>query len=181
MLSTGGYICHPAVFDAALQAIAVLASHSQDAYLPWQVDHIQHQSHTDIIHYAFIELVERNPQQITANVALLDDLGRVVIKLSGFKARRTSIKQLQALLQPAKDLYVIPTWQEIAMPEAVTLPEGLIVEDLRAERDALTAATKMLKQIQDITQATEAKSLVILTKGLYAGDNAIVWCIIRIT
>ena len=86
-------------------------------YLPQQVDDIQYQVQTDSIKYAFVKLIDKNVQHITANVLLLDALGRVVIKLSGFKARRTSIKQLQVLLTPAKALYVIPTWQEVEMPE----------------------------------------------------------------
>ena len=168
-----GYICHPALLDAALQSIAVLAAGSEGVYLPWQVDHIQYQAQTDIIQYAFVELVEKNPQQITANVLLLDALGRVAIKLSGFKARHTSVKQLQALLTPAKEIYVIPTWQEVEMPAAAELTASLIVEDLRDEQDALAASTKMLKRIQEITQATESKSLIILATGLYTGESAV--------
>ena len=57
------------------------------AYLPWKVDRIQYQSQTDMIKYAFIELLEKNEHQISADILLLDDLGRVAIKLTGFKAR----------------------------------------------------------------------------------------------
>ena len=51
--------------------------------------------------------------------------------------------------------------------------DNMIIEDLRAEQDALAAAVSVLQHIQAQAQARESKSIVILTQGLYSGENPV--------
>ena len=59
-------------------------------------------------------------------------------------------------------------------PKADVLTESPIVEDLRGSSDALIAARKNAKNTSKILcSLLKLKPLVILTKGLYAGENVV--------
>ena len=135
------------------------------------IDEIVSNPHADIPTFAYVTLKEKTEQQITTDVLLLDSVGRVVLKLNGFQARKTTQAQLQLALHPKRDIYVIPQWEIIPSADRVAVTNEIIFDELLNEVDALAVATKLLTKIQALNQAGNTSPVIILVKGLYSGDN----------
>ena len=168
-LPSKGYCVHPSLLDAALQATAGLSTEDNDKlYLPWMIESIHYNPNTDMPCYASIELVSQDESSQVANIKLLDSVGRIVLSLHKFQARAATKAQLKHLLHPQKEIYLLPTWQEIELPSASEIVEFDAANILYHYKntDALTFATDLLEIAQ-----SNPKKLIILTKGLYDNSN----------
>ncbi|HEY0138533.1 MAG TPA: type I polyketide synthase, partial [Nannocystis sp.] len=123
----GEHLLHPALLDAALQAIASLASASSSAtYLPVSVARaVLHRPRAGARLWVHVrgDLGDATSETMTAECVLFDDTGSVVAELQGLGIKRATAGALRALAGGATQrLACAVRWQPATPPSVVHDP-----------------------------------------------------------
>lgn len=119
--NTQGYFLHPALLDGAFQTCALLhVNEDPHLYLPASLE--QFTLYSKALQQLWVEVIPNEnlyPDAIKADLILYDETGRIVSKIIGFTARRTTKSSVLAYLQSEKLEHLYLTdWQVLALPTA---------------------------------------------------------------
>ncbi|WP_437917387.1 SDR family NAD(P)-dependent oxidoreductase [Sorangium sp. So ce302] len=141
----GPYGAHPALLDAALQALGAAfgAKLGSETYLPWEIGGfvVRQPGVTSAwVHARATGAAEGPAEVLSGDVLVLDEGGAAVAELSGVRFKRADAAALRRAMTaaPLEDLYAI-TWQERRPAGDETGPSGAWVLLRGPEEDVALA------------------------------------------
>lgn len=97
-ISLDGYHLHPALMDACLQVIGTVTEAEAGVYLPVSIETFSlFQTQSDRL-WTHVTIQDSQRSQITADLALYNDAGKLVARLSGLSLQYLSLPSLRRLI-----------------------------------------------------------------------------------
>ena len=158
----GRYHIHPALLDACFQTmLGPLADESTDgklsAYLPVHIGRLRFHGDPALVRYCHSRIRRRGAKSVVCDLDLLDEDGRVLVEISGFRSQRVAgerqaagtLYEVKAYLDPGRALTAesqLPNPADLGRRLASTIPalkarhgSGASNRDYRQKRNRLTA------------------------------------------
>ena len=173
------YVLYPGFIDSCFQSILALVGENDGVLaIPFFIEKFVFEFQSGLPRWIYGIVTSNNSNNLRAEFVFFDENGKIIGQVKGFSAQKAPKSALERSLKRqkiSKDLYLIPKWHEISIPEKIEFDNKITVEDLRDEQDALSTATvSVLERIQVLLfNQVNPKSLVILTQGLYSGENPV--------
>jgi len=173
------YHAYPTLLDGVFQVLAWLIEEKYDlhaTYLPIGADVINLYSGLGASCIAYVKLVGKGTDTITADLILFTQSGQVLMTVAGLKAKRAAKVAFEKLITDRKNIQdwcYIPVWEnyEPNVDNKIN-DEGFIYYDARspsAEVISSDSANKLLTFIQSIIATNQpVKALIIITHQAYS-------------
>ena len=154
------YRLHPALLDAALQAIAGLLPEGNKAYLPFSVDSVKvfGRIKSALWSHVSIETDNRSSDELlTADIALFDDDGKLLVSFDGFTMKQVVDTQVDSWLYEVK-------WQKTNKGAIVTANDLAVI--LQASFAGMAEEPKMISYHQGFLPRMDALCAAIIQNAL---------------
>ncbi|MEM7125456.1 MAG: SDR family NAD(P)-dependent oxidoreductase [Chloroflexota bacterium] len=164
-VADGPYILHPSLLDGVLQSVVGLTSRDSELnealYLPFALDLLELVGPIPAMGYAYATKIVDSDTPINLdtahfNIALLDDKGRVSLKLHNFTLKVAS--------QPQPGWYYAPDWVQQRLPDVHTL--GADINTNEANGTIVLVTSKEMKPLGErLRQHCSPRQVVQLILG----------------
>lgn len=154
------YRLHPALLDAALQAVTPLLPQGNKTYLPMSVEAVKIFGHLGSALWSHATLKTDKPQSngiLKADIKLYDDNGQLVVALVGFTMKEVAQTNIDSWLYEVK-------WQKSSSGAAITADE--LAGSLQASLTAMTEEPKLVSYQREFLPRMDALCAALVQNAL---------------